>query len=148
MAEPEDNVHAELRLLYQNATDNIQFCKKQQWWITAQTLAVYAGLLFMDGVLGGDSDRLIDIVIVIVGLGLSLRSTQLIRATHSSANAERDRLDYIEGQFSPVFKYARRRKEVSPAPHSRQIAEDIMMTQLGIIWIGGVFFAIICFNYP
>lgn len=148
MAELTDHAHAELLLLYQNATDNIAFCKKQQWWNTVQIITVYFALLFVDRELDGASDRLIDITLIIVAFLLAGLMHYFIRSTHRSGNAERDRVDYLEGQFSRMFSYARRRKEVSPAPLSREIAEDILLTQLWITWLGWAFFVFICWNYP
>ncbi len=34
----------DLRLLYENAIGNIEFSKRQQWWLAAQTLILYAGI--------------------------------------------------------------------------------------------------------
>ena len=75
---------AELRLLYQNAVGNIEFCKKQQWWITNQTLAVYVALFLIDKSLPG-WELLTDIGLVIFALVAACISTWLVNANHESA---------------------------------------------------------------
>ena len=72
MAGLPDHVHAELRLLYQNAVDNIEFCKKRQWWITNQTLALYAVIYFVSKVGLDDSKLFCSSLIVHVMGGLAI----------------------------------------------------------------------------
>jgi len=40
--DPSGALPDDLRMLYENAIGNIEFAKRQQWWLAAQTLLLYA----------------------------------------------------------------------------------------------------------
>ena len=138
MAELADQVHAELRLLYQNATDNIEFCKKRQWWITNQTLVVYAAIYFASRA-GFEEGGLPYLAILAGAMFLVLItviiSSWLILDNHRASGEERNRINHMAYRFSQQFREAREIKKSVKQSTSERKSKQVLGLQFAILFI-------------
>ena len=143
--DPSGALPDDLRMLYENAIGNIEFAKRQQWWVTAQTLLLYAGLF----VLFVTSKRhpyweffTFEVVIVLI----AIFSAHLIIDYDNWRQGERKRMDWIrEHHLGPQFNAAWERKAAFraqrwPEKYLGKLADYIEPTYLlfSIVVVGAI----------
>ncbi|MDH3473064.1 MAG: hypothetical protein OEM59_05185 [Rhodospirillales bacterium] len=100
----------DLRLLYENAIGNIEFSKRQQWWLAAQTLILYTGIFAL--FLSFDRHTLSEFILFEVStLLIAILSVYFMIDYDFWRKGERKRMEWIRKHcFSPEFREAWRQK--------------------------------------
>ena len=112
--------HLELRLLYDNATRNIEFTKRQSWWLTNQALIAFGALVFVES----QFDRLAaSALIIILMIAVIPLFVMLVNDLNRAAQGERDRIKYIiSDKFTKEYNEAWSKKQGVESEKNRQIS--------------------------
>ena len=115
--DPSGALPDDLRMLYENAIGNIEFAKRQQWWLTAQTLLLYAGIFALFVTFDRHTYWEFITFEVVIGL-ITVSSAYFIKDYDYWRQGERKRMDWIrKHHLRPQFNAAWERK----AAHRAQL---------------------------
>ncbi len=142
---PSSALPDDLRMLYENGIRNLEFAKRQQWWVTAQTLLLYVGLfaLFVTSKRHPYWEFLtFEVVIVLI----ASISAHLIIDYDNWRQGEIERMAWIrKHHLGPQFNAAWERKAVYraqrwPEKHLGKLADYIEPTYLlfSIVVVGAI----------
>lgn len=93
--------HAELRLLYRDASQTVRFAKERQWRLTGGTLLIFAGMMLLPEILA--LSALVGKALVLSSFLVSASAIYILVIYQVWQSAELRRMQEIGARFSTIF---------------------------------------------
>ena len=132
-----EQVHSELRLLYEVSVADLAFFKRQQWQVTNYCVLIYSaffGITYLSGANScGSLNWLAGLTLVVLVVGILL-----LERLERSMDVRRARLEKIRAQFSSEFNDAwkAKGKDFEHITVSRVSQAVILIGACLYLWIG------------